>query len=88
MYIYIRFQHPYKWWFVLLPNQRGTSQFTPFGAQRSRWYSFLPPINVGPPPNPPPLGPASLLAHRFVSTPLRRTARRLAHRLVSSSDTI
>ena len=29
---------------------RETSQFTPFGAQRPRWHSFLPPINVGPPP--------------------------------------
>ena len=33
-------------------------------------------------------GPASLLAHSLVSTPLRRTAKRLAHRPVSGSDTI
>ena len=32
--------------------------------------------------------PASLLAHRLVSTPLRGTTRRLAHRPVSSSGTI
>ena len=32
--------------------------------------------------------PASLLAHRLVSTPLRGTARRLAHRPMSGSDTI
>ena len=33
-------------------------------------------------------GLVSLLAHRLVSTPLRRTARRLVHRPVSGSDTI
>ena len=33
-------------------------------------------------------GPTSLLAHRFVSTFLRWTARKLAHRPVSGSDTI
>ena len=33
-------------------------------------------------------GPASLLAHYLVSTPLRRTTRRLAHRPMSGSDTI
>ena len=33
-------------------------------------------------------GPAFLLVHRLVSTPLRGTARRLAHRPVSDSDTI
>ena len=33
-------------------------------------------------------GPASLLAHRLVSTPLRVTARRPTHRLVTGSDTI
>ena len=34
------------------------------------------------------LGPASLLARRLVSTPLRGTARRLTHRPVSGSNTI
>ena len=33
-------------------------------------------------------GPTSLLAHHLVSTPLRKTARRLAHCPVSGSDTI
>ena len=56
-----------------------------FGAQRPLWHSFLPPIDVGPPPNPPPFG---ALAHRLVSTPLRGTTRRLAHRSVSGSDNI
>ncbi|KAG7028243.1 hypothetical protein SDJN02_09424, partial [Cucurbita argyrosperma subsp. argyrosperma] len=60
----------------------------PFWGQRPRWHSFLPPIDVGPPPNSPPLGPASLLAHRLVPTPLWGTTRRLAHRPVSGSDTI
>ena len=48
------------WCFVLLPNQCGTSQSTPFGAQRPRWRSFLPPIDVGLSPNPPPSGPSVL----------------------------
>ena len=33
-------------------------------------------------------GPASLLAHRLMSTPLRGRARRLTHRPVFDSDTI
>ena len=70
------------------PTNVGHHNPPPFGVQRPRWHSFLPPIDVGPPPNPPPLGPASLLAHRLVSTLLRGTARRLAHRPVSGSDTI
>ena len=97
------FEHPCKW-FVLLPNQCGTSKSTPlgpsvltgpwprvypfrelfssptnvrhhnpppFGAKRSRWHSFLPPIDVGPPQIHPLWGPMSLLAHRLVSTPFR-----------------
>jgi len=36
----------------------------------------------------PPLGPASLLTHRLVSTLLQGTARRLAHRPMSGSNTI
>ena len=72
----------------------GTSQSTPPSGQRPRWHSFLPPIDVGPPPNPSLLGPASLLAHRHVSTTLRGTAPNppplgsaflLAHRLVSTT---
>ena len=38
-------------------------------AQRSHQHSFIPPINMGPLPNSPPLKPASLLAYRLVSTP-------------------
>ena len=152
-----RFPHSYKWWFVLLINQCGTSQPTllrdpavcsplqpmwditihppsgpsglfssstnvghrnppSFGAQPSVLLTLFPfSIDVGPPPNPPPFGaspafllalfpssnqcgtapkstpiwgPASLLAHCLVPTPLRGTARRLAHHPVSSSDTI
>ena len=45
----------------------------PFRAQRPRWHSFLSPIDVGPPPNLPLLFPASLLAHRLVSTHLQGT---------------
>ena len=51
------------------PTNVGPHNPPPFGAQRPRWHSFLPPIVVGPPLNPPPLGPTSLLAHRLVSTP-------------------
>ena len=69
-------------------NQCGTSQSIPFGAERPRWHSFLSPIDVRHPPNPPHLGPASLLAHRLMSTPLQGTARRLTRCLVFSSDTI
>ena len=82
------FPHPYKCWFVLLPNQCGTPQSTPLRAQRSRWHSFLPPIDVGPPLNPPPFGASVLTAHHLVSTPIRGTTRRLTHRPVSGSDTI
>ena len=77
------------------PNQYGTSQSTLLWGQRPRWHSFLPPIDVGPPPNPPLFGAqrsywhtAFLLAHHLVSIPLRGTTRRLAYRLVSGSDTI
>ena len=59
-----------------------------FGAQRPRWHSFLSPTDVGPSPNHPLWGSTSLLAHHLVSTPLRETTRRLAHRPMSSSDTI
>ena len=105
------------------PTNVGHHNPPPFGAQLPRWHSFLPPIDVGPPPNPPPLGPsvltgtpprvyppsgnsekadtsyrcgttpkstslwgpASLLAHLLVSTPLRRTTRRLAQCRTSQS---
>ena len=60
----------------------------PFGAQRPRWHSFLPPIDVEPPPNPPPLGPSVLTGTPPCVYPLRGTARRLAHCPVSGSDTI
>ena len=70
------------------PTNVGHHNPPPFGVQRPRWHFFLPSIDVGPPPNPPHLGPTSLLAPRLVSTPLRGTARRLAHRPVSGSDTI
>ena len=56
----LRSQRPNKWCFVLLPNQCETSQSTPFGAQRPCWRSFLPPIDVGLPPNPPPSRPSVL----------------------------
>ena len=49
---------------VLLSNQCGTSQSTPLRGQRPRWHSFLYPIYVGPPPNPPPFG-ASVLAFLY-----------------------
>ena len=59
----------------------------PFGAQRPHWHSFLPPIDVGSPPNPPPLGPSALTGTPSRVYPLRETARRLAHRSVFGSDT-
>ena len=51
--------------------------------------SFLPSMSDSPPIHPL-WGPASLLAHRIVSTPPPpwKTTRRLAHRPVSDSDTI
>ena len=55
--------------FVHLPNQCGRSQSNPLRAQRPYWHSFLSLIDVGPPPNPPPLGPNVLTGHRLVSTP-------------------
>ena len=71
-----------------LPNRRGISQSTPFGAQRPRWQSFSSLIDVGP-PNPTSLwGPTSLLAHCLLSIPLRSSTSSLAHRIVSGSDTI
>ena len=78
----------YKWWSVLLFIQCGTSQSTPFRAQHPRWHSFLTPINVGPPPNPPPLGPNVLTDTPSRVYSLWGTARRLAHRLKPGSDTI
>ena len=60
---------------------RGTARRLAHRGQRPCWHSSLPPIDVGPPPNPTPIWcPASLLAHRLVFTPLWRTARRLTHR--------
>ena len=70
------------------PTNVGHHNPPPFGAQRPRWHSFLPPIDVGPPPNPPPLGPSVLTGTPPHVYPLRRTARRLAHRLVSGFDNI
>ena len=60
---------------------------TPFRAQPLRWYSFPSPIDVRP-SNPLLLGPASLLTHHLVSTPLQGLASSLTHRLVSDSDII
>ena len=48
------------------PTNVGHHNPPPFEAQRPRWHSFLPPIDVEPPPNPPPLGPSVL-----TSTPPR-----------------
>ena len=60
----------------------------PFRAQRPRWHSFLPPIDVGSPHKSTPLWSPRPYWHTLVSTPLRGTARRLAHHLMSGSDTI
>ena len=38
------------------PTNVGHHSSPPFGAQRPRCHSFLPPVDVGPPPNPPPFG--------------------------------
>ena len=73
------FPHPYKWCFVLISNQCGTSQSTPFVHS---------PIDAEPPPNPPPFGPSVLTGTPSRVYPLRGIARRLANRLVSGSDTI
>ena len=72
---------------VSLSNRCGISQSTPFGAQRSastcsllqsRWDLPIHPL----------WSPASLLAHRLVSSPLRGLASSLAHHPVSGSDII
>ena len=60
----------------------------PFGAQRSRWHSFLSLIDVGSLPNPPLFEPNVLTGTPSRVYPLRGTARRLAHRPLSSSNTI
>ena len=66
---------------------RAQSQSTPLGPNvLASTHLFLQSM-WDRPPNPSPLGPASLLTHRFVSIPLRGTARRLAHRPVSGSNT-
>ena len=40
----------------------------PIETQCPRWHSFLSRFDVRPPPNPSPLGPASLLTYRLVSS--------------------
>ena len=42
--------------FLPSPTNVGHHNLPLFGAQRPRWHSFLPLIDVGPPPNPPPFG--------------------------------
>ena len=44
-----RFLHSYKEYFVLLSNDVGSHNPTPFGTERPRWHSFPSPIDVGPP---------------------------------------
>ena len=75
-----RFPHPYKECFVLLPNRRGISQSTSFGAQRSCWHSF--------PSRDPQSTPfrAQLPCARV--HPLWDSTASLAHRPMSGSDTI
>ena len=76
--------HPSKWWFVLLSNQCGTSQFTPHRDP----HSFLPSIVVGSPPSPLHFGASVLTGTPPHVYPLRGTTRKLTYRLVSGSDTI
>ena len=59
----------------------------PLWGQHPRWYSFLSLIDVGLPPNPPPLGP-SVLTGTPPRVYIRGTTRRLAHRPMSGSNTI
>ena len=70
------------------PTNVGHHNPPPFGTQHSRGHYFLPPIDVGPPPNPPPLGPSVLTGTPPHVYPLQGTTRRLAHRPVFGSDTI
>ena len=71
-----RFSHPYKWWFVLLPNQRGTSQSTLLRAPASSLALFPSSNRCGTAPKTTSFwGPASLLAH---PTLLRAPASSLA----------
>ena len=67
-----RFPHTYKWCFVLLLNQCGTSQSTPFRASvLAGTLSFL-----------------QSMWDRHQIHPLRDSASLLAHRVVSGFDTI
>ena len=72
---------------VLLPVV-GYHNSPPFRAQCPCWHSFLSPIDVGPPPNPPPSRPNVLASTPPRVYPLWGTTSSLAHRLVSASDTI
>ncbi|KAG7026138.1 hypothetical protein SDJN02_12637, partial [Cucurbita argyrosperma subsp. argyrosperma] len=54
----------------------------------SSLHSFLPPIDVGLPPNSPSLGSSDLTGTPPRVYPLWRTVRKLTHRPMSSSDTI
>ena len=69
------------------PSQCGTSQSTPLLGLVSS-HPFLPPIDVGPPPNPPPLGSSVLTGISPCVYPIRGTVRRLTYRPVSGSDII
>ena len=70
------------------PTNVGTSQSTPIRGPPSSLALFPSSNRCGTAPKSTPLwGPASLLAHCLVSTPLRGIARRLAHRLEPVSDT-
>ena len=75
---------------TLIKGVSGSHNPPAFEAQRSRWHSFLSPIDVGPPPNPPPSGPSVFMStpsvNNLMSTyPIWETASSLAHCPVSDS---
>ena len=70
------------------PIDEGSHNPPPFRAQGPRWHSFLSPIDVGPPSNPPPSGPNVPSGTPPCVYPLRGTTSSLAHRPVSNFDII
>ena len=70
------------------PTNVGHHNPPTFEAQRPRCHSFLPPINVGLPPNPPPLGPSVLTCTPSCVYPSLRNSEKADTSSMSSSDTI
>ena len=66
----------------------GSHNPPPFRARHPCWHSFLSPIDVGLPPNPPPSGPNILAGTSPRVYPLRGTTSSLTYDPVSGSNSI